>query len=71
MTAAKSKTKRPEEQHKINDKQKSREKATSSKPDKTKQETTKRKVTIEQPPMSNSPGPCAGECKEICKAGPK
>ena len=42
MTAAKSKTKRPEEQQKIEHKEKPKEKATSSKPEKTKPETTKR-----------------------------
>ena len=71
MTAAKSKTKRPDEQHKADDKQRPKEKATSSKPEKTRQEATKRKVKVAKPPMSNSPGPCAGECEEICHAGPK
>ena len=54
--------------HKKNDKQRPTEKATPSKPEEPNQEATKRKA---KPPMSNSPGPCAGECKEICQEGPK
>ena len=71
MTAAKSKTKRPEEQQTIEHKEKPKEKVTSSKPEKTKSEETKKILKEEKPPMSKSIEPCTGECKEICKAGPK
>ena len=57
--------------NKADDKQRPKEKATSSKPEKTEQDPTKRKVKIAKPPMSTSPGPCTGECKEICQEGPK
>ena len=71
MTAAKSKTKRQDEQPKAEERRRTKEKATSSKPEKREQESSKTKMKEVKPPMSTSPGPCAGECKEICQEGPK
>jgi len=66
MTAAKSKTKRPDEKiQTTTHKEEPREKATSSRPEKVNREEKK-----DRPPQSESKEPCAGECKEICKAGP-
>jgi len=71
MTAAKTKTKRPDDKPKEDERRRTKEKATSSKPEKTEKESYKPKTKEVKPPMSTSPGPCTGECKEICQEGPK
>jgi hypothetical protein len=71
MTAAKSRPKRQDELPKVEERRRPKEKATSSKPEKGKQELSKTKTKEVKPPMSTSPGPCTGECKEICQEGPK
>ena len=81
MTAAKTKIRRPDDQPKEEERRRTKEKATSSKTkesykpkrtkEKTEKESYKPKMKEVKPPMSTSPGPCAGECKEICQEGPK
>ena len=71
MTAAKSKTKRPDEQPKVEERRRTKEKATSSKLEKKEKDSSKTKMKEVKPPMSTSPGPCTGECKEICQEGSK
>ena len=67
MTAAKTKIKRPDDKPKEEERRRTKEKATSSKPEKNEKESYKSKTKEVKPPMSTSPGPCAGECKEICQ----
>ena len=71
MTAAKTKTKRPDDKPKEEEKRRTKEKATSSKPEKNEKESYKPKMKEVKLPMSTSPGPCTGECEEICREGPK
>jgi len=64
LTAVKSKAKKPDSSFR-KEERKEREKATSSRIEKKDKESYKSTKKEEKPPMSTSPGPCTGECKEI------
>ena len=66
LTAVKSMARKPDSSSRREERKES-EKATSSRIEKKSHKSTKKE---EKPPMSTSPGPCTGECKEIIPEGP-
>jgi hypothetical protein len=68
LTAVKSKAKRPDSPPRRKERQE-HEKATSSRTEKKEKESRKSTKKEKKPPISTSPGPCTGECKEIIQEG--